>query len=732
MIMMRNDIAQPYFVLLATLLCGFGAGLACAQQDPVKRFEQLERNRNETNTPDEVKQSSVGASKSPVRQGPELLAPGEHGIGRYVRDFEFRDLEGGLKWIHQDPPSDLTVIAFTSTSCPISKKYLPTLVELQRDFAPRGVRFVLVNCVASDKPEEMKIAASRFEFPVEYALDTDARLASHLSAMSTTDVFVVDRSYTLIYRGAIDDQYGFGYSIDTPRHTYLRDAVQAGLDHRSALVSATAAPGCALETRTTSAPVSEVTYHNHVSRLLQRHCVECHREGGVGPFRLDTYPDAVAHGAMIRQVVESGIMPPWFAAPAENKSQSYASTWINDRSLSATEKQLMIAWLDNKMPEGDPNESPLPMVFNDGWTIGKPDAVFEFDQPMKVKATGTMPYQNITVDTHLEQDQWVQAIEIRPGNLSVVHHVLVFVQGSDEEDGARDEAADERGGYWGIYVPGNSKLVYPAGYARRIPKGAKLRFQMHYTPNGTATEDSTRIGLVFAKEEPKHEVHVASVVNMRFRIPAGADNHPVVGSIKSVPVDVQILAFLPHMHLRGKAARYELISGGKTQTLLDVPRYDFNWQLLYRYAEPLSIKAGDALQYTAWYDNSSGNPANPDPSKEVRWGPQTFDEMHLGYVEYIVPGAKPGEPNPLSPRNRIRGAVRNAFGRGESSGPNLGDGLFQQLDTDGDGNVTRDEVKAKFANNPAASTTIFDRLDADKNGQLNRQELRKLSEILGR
>jgi Ca2+-binding EF-hand superfamily protein len=255
---------------------------------------------------------------------------------------------------------------------------------------------------------------------------------------------------------------------------------------------------------------------------------------------------------------------------------------------------------------------------------------------------------------------------------------------------------------------------------------------MHYTPNGTATEDSTRIGLVFAKEDPKHEVHVASVVNMRFRIPAGADNHPVVGSIKSVPVDVQILAFLPHMHLRGKAARYELFSGGKTQTLLDVPHYDFNWQLLYRYAEPLSIKAGDAVQYTAWYDNSSGNPANPDPSKEVRWGPQTFDEMHLGYVEYIVPGAKPGEPNPLSPRNRLRGAVRNAFGRGESSGPNLGDGLFQQLDTDGDGNVTRDEVKAKFANNPAASTTIFDRLDADKNGQLNRQELRKLSEILGR
>ncbi len=175
-------------------------------------------------------------------------------------------------------------------------------------------------------------------------------------------------------------------------------------------------------------------------------------------------------------------------------------------------------------------------------------------------------------------------------------------------------------------------------------EGARLRFQMHYTPNGTATEDSTRIGLVFAKEEPKHEVRVAGVVNAGFRIPPGADNHQVVASIKSVPTDIQILAFLPHMHLRGKAARYDLISGGETRTMLDIPRYDFNWQLLYRYAEPVSVKAGDTLRFTAWYDNSSGNPANPDPNKEVRWGPQTQDEMHLGYVEYIVPGSKPGDP----------------------------------------------------------------------------------------
>lgn len=802
--MFRKFIISLTAGLLTLSIVGFAINRVIAQQEIEKRFEQLDRNKDGKVTTDELPQTAIfkrfdrnsdgvitkdeatrstlrgrlfnssGAtaggerdggdavssepSKSldaPVRQGPKLLIPGEHGVGRFVPDIEFVDIEGRKQSLHGDDKNRFTVIALTSTSCPISKKYLPTLVDLHRDFAPQGIRFILVNCVATDKLEEIKTAASQFQPNIEYVFDKDSQFLSTLPATSTTDVFLLDSSHTVFYHGAIDDQYGFGYSIDTPRYYYLRDALSAAVAQRSILISATAAPGCVLESKSKPTQSTEVTYHNQISRLLQRHCVECHREGGVGPFKLDTYEDAVAHASMIREVLDRGIMPPWFAAPSfrpqpqarssspaepqaepsprsQPSSHAEKSPWINDRSLSGMEKQELFAWLDNKMPEGDPKESPAPRTYADGWLIGKPDAVFEFASPVKVKATGTMPYQNILVDTHLEQDHWVQAIEVRPGNPSVVHHVLVFIQGGDEAEGPRDDAEDERGGYWGVYVPGNSTLVYPAGYAKRIPKGAKLRFQMHYTPNGTATEDSTRIGLVFAKEDPKHEVRVAGIVNRGFRIPAGADNHPVVGSIKNIPADVQVLAFLPHMHLRGKAARYDLISDGESRTMLDIPRYDFNWQLLYRYAEPVAIKAGDTLQFTAWYDNSSDNPANPDPNKEVRWGPQTFDEMHLGYVEYVVPGAKPGEPNPLSPRNRIRGAIQNLFGRSGVSQANMGDTLFQQLDGDGDGKVTRDEVKAKYSNNPAASTTIFDRLDTDQNGQLNREELRKLSEILGR
>ena len=279
------------------------------------------------------------------------------------------------------------------------------------------------------------------------------------------------------------------------------------------------------------------------------------------------------------------------------------------------------------------------------WQIGTPDAVFEFAEPVTVKATGVMPYQTVIVETHLPEDRWVRAIEVQPGDRNVVHHALIhLVSAGEKAAGPRDAAAEERGGFWGEYVPGQSTLVYPAGFAKFLPKGARLRFQMHYTPNGTATTDRTRVGVIFADEPPRHEVRVAGIVNPRIRIPPGAADHREEASLR-LPFDATIMGFLPHLHVRGKACRYEVTRGGGTPTtLLDIPRYDFNWQFLYRLREPLAVEAGDTLTFTAWYDNSGDNPANPDPTMTVRWGPQTFDEMHLGYVEYFVPAATPGQP----------------------------------------------------------------------------------------
>jgi len=582
---------------------------------------------------------------APVRQGPQPLLSGDHGVGRLVPATTYADLEGRSHTLAAADGS-FTVFAMTSTSCPLSRKYLPTLVDLAAS-APEGVRFILVNAISTDELQAMREAAARFKPGVIYVPDINAALARSLGATTTTDVVVIDSRRTVEYHGAIDDQYGFGYSLDAPRRRFLADALRALSAGEKPAVTATDAPGCDLDPgEGPPAADSVVTYHNRISRILDRHCVECHRAGAAGPFPLDTYADAAGHAAMVETVIERGTMPPWFAAPTASAEaagrSSHHSPWANDRSLADSEKRDLLSWLAGGRPQGDPADAPTPRRFPDEWQIGMPDAVFEFAEPVRVKATGVMPYQTVIVETHLPEDRWVRAIEVQPGDRNVVHHALIHLArvGENAAD-PRDAAAEERGGFWGEYVPGQNTLVYPEGFAKLLPKGARLRFQMHYTPNGTATTDRTRVGVIYAKEPPLHEIRVAGIVNARISIPPGVADHREEASLK-LPFDATIMGFLPHLHVRGKACRYEYIrSDGTTSTLLDIPRYDFNWQLLYRLHEPLALRAGDRLKFIAWYDNSAGNPANPDATKTVRWGPQTFDEMHLGYVEYFVPGTRP-------------------------------------------------------------------------------------------
>jgi hypothetical protein len=335
---------------------------------------------------------------------------------------------------------------------------------------------------------------------------------------------------------------------------------------------------------------------------------------------------------MIRRVVEGGTMPPWFAAAPAGGG---ASPWANDSSLSATEKKELLAWLAGGLPEGVASDAPLPRKFPEGWRIGKPDVVFELPRAVDVKAEGTMPYVNLEVETGFAEERWVSAIEIVPTAPEVVHHVLVFALPPKGQK--RPRSLDEGISYFAVYVPGQSHVIYPEGYGRAVPAGGRLKFQMHYTPNGKAAKDRTRIGFVFSKTPPKHVVKTAPIVNPFFAIPPGAENHEVKAFIP-VPRSVEVLSYFPHMHLRGKAIRYEaVLPGDKRELLLDIPRYDFNWQYSYAYAERRTIPAGSRMEVTGWFDNSRNNPANPDPSKTVRWGEQTHEEMLIGFVEYVVP-----------------------------------------------------------------------------------------------
>jgi len=564
------------------------------------------------------------------RQGPKLVAPQHAGVGRMAPGFAATDIAGKpVSLADLAAGHKAVVVALTSTSCPVSKKYVPTFAKLEGQYGSQGVAFVYVNPIATDKPADIKAVIADQKLSGRYVHDADGSFAKALGASSTGDVFVLDSQRTVVYRGAVDDRYGLGYSLETAKRNYLADALDGVLAGRPAIVPATEAPGCALDTSSAKSPAaSAITYHNRISRIVQQNCQECHRTGGVGPFTMNSLEEVVAHKGMIKKVVEKGTMPPWFARDAKDEHRK----WSNDKSLTAADKADLLAWFANGSPAGNPADAPHPVVYPAGWAIGKPDLVVQIPKPFAIKADGVMPYQNAIADPNLSEDKWIQAFEVQPTNRAVVHHVLIFAVLGD----FKRQRPEDRDGFFAAYVPGNDHQIFPEGFAKKLPKGSKLLFQIHYSPNGTATEDQVKLGLVYAKSEPKFELKVAGLQNQKIAIPPGAADHVEVANLK-VPFDAVVTAFMPHMHVRGSACKYEIATEGQTTTVLDIPKYDFNWQLKYQLAEPLTIAPGTTLKFTAHYDNSAKNPANPDPTKTVKWGPQTSDEMLLGYIEYYRP-----------------------------------------------------------------------------------------------
>jgi hypothetical protein len=410
----------------------------------------------------------------------------------------------------------------------------------------------------------------------------------------------------------------------------MAGAIDELLSGKEVTRASTAFTGCLISRVRKTEPKGEITYTGHVAAIINRHCVECHRERELAPFPLTTYDEVVPWADMIHEVVDQGRMPPWFADPKHGK-------FANDCSMSADKKKTLFAWIDNGCPEGDPALLPAPPVFTTGWRMGKPDVAYQMEKPYTVPAEGTVDYQYYTVATDLPEDFWVQIAECRPGNPAVLHHVVLFAVPPTEQLGKLEEA-QSRGRMIGVYAPGMNPWKYPEGTAMKIEKGSSLVIQMHYTPNGFEQDDLSYVGLRLAKpEDVKQEVRYGMSVNAAFEIPPHESNAQVVSS-KLFLKDSLILNLFPHMHYRGKSFRFEAeYADGRREVLLDVPRYDFNWQLRYDLAEPKLMPKGSKLICTAHFDNSADNPLNPDPSATVRFGLQSWEEMMVGYYTTIRP-----------------------------------------------------------------------------------------------
>jgi hypothetical protein len=327
---------------------------------------------------------------------------------------------------------------------------------------------------------------------------------------------------------------------------------------------------------------------------------------------------------MIREVVDDRRMPPWHADPRHGQFE-------NDRSLTPRQRATLLAWVDQGCPLGDAKAVPAPRVFPEGFSIGKPDLVIEMPEPYTVPAQGTVPYQYFRVPSGFTEDKWVQAAEARPGDPAVVHHVLIAIDDHKPRTGADEQRLPFS--HFAAYAPGDMPLVLPPGTAKRIPAGSDFIIQMHYTPVGTIRSDRSSFGLIFAKEPPRRQAHTLGIARLDFEIPPGAERHSV-DSRYVLPADAELYSLMPHMHLRGKSFRYTAIfPDGKSEVLLAVPGYDFAWQSVYRLTRPRVMPKGTRIDCLAHYDNSANNASNPDPTRKVVWGDQTFEEMMIGYID---------------------------------------------------------------------------------------------------
>jgi peroxiredoxin/mono/diheme cytochrome c family protein len=583
-------------------------------------------------------------------------------LGKALADFRLNTTDGKALALHDLKDQRAIVVVFLSFDCPVSASYSPTLAELHKTYSTRGVAFLGVSSNADEDAAELARHVREFKLPFPVVRDDKFVAADAFKARTTPEAFVLDRHFVLRYQGRIDDQYARRLVKNRQiSHHDLRDALDDLLAGKPVRRPLTEAVGCPLPREQTAKQTGKVTYHRDVQPILQNHCQSCHRSGEVGPFSLMTYRQAVKWAGDIKDYTQNRQMPPW--------KPSAGPAFHNDRRLTEKEIQTLAAWVDDGTPEGDPKDAPPPREFIQGWQLGKPDLVLTMDGDFQLAPGGRDVFRWFAMPTNLKEDQYVVAVEVRPGNPRIVHHALLFVDTSGEarklelKEKAREKQADEldvgagyngamgfrgfrpRGGLGG-WAPGLGARYLPEGTAYFLPKGSDVVMQLHYHRNGRLEKDRTQVGLYFAKKPIEKRFQSLVIAGGRggrtpfFIIPKNDPHFHVHGAIK-VEQDCDLHTIMPHMHMIGKEITVTMTPpDGKPETLIAIKDWDYNWQEVYHFKEKVHVKAGTTLAVDAIYDNSAQNPNNPnDPPKPVLFGEQTTNEMCFVFL-----GATSGKP----------------------------------------------------------------------------------------
>ena len=580
---------------------------------------------------------------------------------------------------------------------------------MAQEFSSDSVRFIGINSNRQDSVTDIReyVRTYGIEFPI--LRDVGNKVADQYSAKRTPEVFVVDESLNVVYHGRVDDQYAPGVSRQKPNRRELHAAITDWVAGNPIAVAETEATGCLIgRIRNPQDPVDNgITYAQHVAPMLNTHCIECHRTGEIGPFAMDDYDEVAGWADTMLETIDDGRMPPWHADPQHGKFQ-------NERRMPEQDKQILRDWIAGGLPAGDLSTVPEIPAFVDGWQMSRePDVVFDMrKRPFTVAAEGTVEYQYFVVDPGFTEDKWVTEAVTLAGNRKVVHHIIVYVR--------PPELSQFSGvGWLTAYTPGTKPISFPKGRARLIPAGSKLVFQMHYTPCGEEQQDKSRLALIFEDEsEITHEVFTIAGVDQEFEIPPGDSNFLVKSGVRGLPKGAELLAIGPHMHFRGKSFKLWDGHGDDANVLLHVPSYDFNWQHNYQLVDPLRLDDIETLRFNVTFDNSEDNPFNPDASKWVAWGDQSWEEMAIGFFDVAVPRGK------LGFRDTQKKVASNDTTSREQKIDAYVKRFFQKLDVDGDGVVARSETPLIVRRGD------FSRFDKDQDGVATRSEIQQIAESL--
>jgi mono/diheme cytochrome c family protein/thiol-disulfide isomerase/thioredoxin len=545
-----------------------------------------------------------------------------------IRGLAVLDLKGAIHRLGESDGNKPVALVFLSPECPIANQYLPELSRLHEVYGSRVDFYGVISDWALSRTAAVKFG-EEFKLPYPVLFDSASVLAETLQPTHTPEVFVVAPGGNVLYRGRIDDQFADIRKRKTSATTHeFEDAIAATLDGRQPAVAQTQPIGCPMS----SAPANQdVTYSRHIAAILNAHCAQCHRPGEVAPFALLSYEDAAKRADFIADVVSTHRMPPWQAKPGH-------VAFRGARVLAKQEIDLLAAWAKAGAPQGDPAETPPTPHFSDGWQLGTPDLVLKMSEPYTVPASGPDIFRFFVMPIEVPEDMVVTAVEFRAGNARVAHHSIMYLDASGVA--RQRDAADPGPGYegpitggfrpagtLGFWAPGYTPHFLPEGVGLKLAKGCDLAMQMHYHPSGKEEVDQSQVGIYFAKKPVDKYLSLFALFNFDVNIKPDEPRH-LMHLEFTTPVDLKLLDVTPHMHMIGTEMKVSATTpDGKKSDLVWVD-WNFNWQDQYHYVEPLVVPKGSKIELDAWYDNSSGNPYNPNtPPKLVTFGEMTTDEM---------------------------------------------------------------------------------------------------------